>query len=154
MTLKITEEFVRSRFMALNKMMFENSLPMPKIRIGKYTRVAGLFLGKGRTGTLTVSQCFDYDAATLDEVIIHEMIHCCLWQRGDRGALRHGRAFHRECRRIHDEYGMTIHDIAPRMELLDRYRRKVPLYERIAYYVLWPFNCVLKPFRYLYDLWF
>ena len=91
------------------------------------------------------------DAATLDEVIIHEMIHCRLWPRGERGALRHGRAFHRECRRIHDEYGITVHDIAPRMDLLDRYRRKVPLYERIAYYVLWPLNCAVKPFRYLYN---
>ena len=59
MTLKITEELVKSRFRTFNKLMFDNSLPMPKIRTGEYTRVAGLFLGKGRTGTLTVSKCFD-----------------------------------------------------------------------------------------------
>lgn len=82
MTLEITEGHIRSRFKALNKEMFGNNLPTPTIKVREYTRVAGLFLGKGKTGTLTISKCFDYDAAALDEVIIHEMIHCRLWHRG------------------------------------------------------------------------
>jgi len=70
MTLEITEGHIRSRFKALNKEMFGNNLPTPTIKVREYTRVAGLFLGKGKTGTLTISKCFDYDAAALDEVII------------------------------------------------------------------------------------
>lgn len=152
--MEISQELIKDRFRVFNKELFGGTLRQPRIKIRKYTAVAGLFIAKGDRGTLVISECFDYDESLLDETIIHEIIHCCLWHRGERRALRHGRAFHRECCRIREDYGITIHDKAHHIPILKQYQHPQSSFDKVLYWTFRPVRWFSRPFRYLYNRWF
>lgn len=141
----VTKKLVTERYKALNKKIFKGELPMPsKISVGRQTLAAGQFWSsKGNKDSRTeivISNCFDYTEETLDETIAHEMVHFLIYLGGKKDSSAHGKLFKAECKRIHDEFGITIHKNAKHIKLLDDKKQKIPRTERIIYWVFWPLN--------------
>lgn len=105
--------------------------------------------GKRMRTTITISSYFDFTPTTLDEVMIHEMIHLAHALQGHR--MSHGWRFKAECRRIYKEHGIVIHRTAKHIPLKEQYKNikkiKIPLYEKVIYYLLYP----LRIFHFFFD---
>lgn len=139
--MEITEPLLKERFRALNREIFDGQLRMPtQLRVKKMTRAAGQAWCKGKgkrmRTSIYISACFDFTPATLDEVMIHEMIHYAHALQGHR--LSHGWRFKAECRRIYKEHGIVIHRTAKHIPIKEQYKKKIPLYEKVIYYLLTP----------------
>ncbi len=146
-SMEVTEEVVKDRFQFFNHELFGGALRMPQFSVKHYTFVAGQIRAKEPRATIIISSCFDFDTDSLDEVIIHEMIHYWLWRQGDKGAFRHGSSFRLECRRIKDSYGLAIHATGRHIRLKTQY--PIPLYERVIWRMLSPMRLVAT----LIDRW-
>lgn len=150
--MEITEPLMKERFRALNQEIFDGQLRMPtKMSVRKMTLAAGQtnYNKKRMRTTITISSCFDFTPATLDEVMIHEMIHLAHALQGHRTS--HGWRFKAECRRIYKEHDIVIHRIAKHIPLKEQYKNikkiKIPLYEKVIYYLLYP----LRIFHFFFD---
>lgn len=136
--MEITEPLLKERFRALNQEIFDGQLRMPtKMSVRKMTLAAGQanYNKKRMRTTITISSCFDFTPATLDEVMIHEMIHLAHALQGHR--MSHGWRFKAECRRIYKEHGIVIRVRAKHIPLKEQYKNiKIPLYEKVIYYLL------------------
>ncbi|GEM_PF-2998031 len=152
--MEITEPLLKERFRALNQEIFDGQLRMPtKMRVRKMIRAVGRMdynkNGKRMRTTITISSCFDFTPTTFDEVMIHEMIHLAHALQGHRTS--HGWRFKAECRRIYKEHDIVIHRIAKHIPLKEQYKNikktKIPLYEKVIYYLLYP----LRIFHFFFD---
>ena len=129
--MEITEPLLKERFRALNREIFDGQLRMPtQMRVKKMTHAAGQAWRKGKGKSMRtsiyISSCFDFTPATLDEVMIHEMIHLAHALQGHR--MSHGWRFKAECRRIYKEHGIVIRVRAKHIPLKEQYKnRKIPL---------------------------
>lgn len=101
--MRATKEFVERKFGEFNRLMFGGRLPMPPV----YLSDAGSFLGQcvckvrtlpdGRREnydfTLRINTRYDLPEQTLEDVIIHEMIHYFIGYNGLIDTSPHGHIF-------------------------------------------------------------
>ena len=132
--MEISKELIKNKFKEFNTKYFNGELPMPKnFAIKQYNLVAGQIRVNRKTKkpsvTIIISNCFDYDETTLNEVIIHEMIHYYLFVKGDK---------------IKNEFGIEIHTTAKHIKLYDKYKIKQSNIEKTLYWIV-------KPFKMLFD---
>ncbi len=76
--MEITEPLLKERFRALNQEIFDGQLRMPtKMSVRKMTLAAGQtnYNKKRMRTTITISSCFDFTPATLDEVLTLSSCH-------------------------------------------------------------------------------
>lgn len=109
--------FLRERFDFFNKKIFSPQLPDVQLKISNGKRSLGSFrhprvrpASDARAIALcsiSLSNVYDRDQAELEDVIIHEMIHYCVWlNRVNETA--HGPEFRRLMNTINTHYGRNI----------------------------------------------
>lgn len=103
-------EYVAERFLHFNSQMFGGKLPMPTIELVD----AGTFMGQfvaDRQHTafrLRINSRVDLPTQTLDDVIIHEMIHYFIAYNGLVDTTPHGAIFRSIMESINANYGRKV----------------------------------------------
>ena len=112
-------EFIRLSFGKFNDLMFDGVLPPVRIVLSK----ARTFVGKmeykvirDRYGNvighsdyiLKISTIFNFRQEELEDIIIHEMIHCYIAFRNIKDSSVHGKAFKHMMDAINAEFGRNI----------------------------------------------
>lgn len=100
-----TEEYVRSKYQEFNRLFFEGRLPAVPIKLSRSRSALGQFR---HDGTLCISTRFDLPENELEDVIIHEMIHCHIAVFGPRDRSAHGPVFRRMMQEINSRYGRHV----------------------------------------------
>ena len=110
--------FLNDRFRRFNAEIFGNTLPLPLMHISSAASFMGQFKversggGFGRTTKeilhLTISDRYDIPERTLEDIVIHEMIHFHIHNAGIRDTSSHGRVFRRLMAEINVRYGRNI----------------------------------------------
>ena len=114
-----TVNFIRLSFEKFNDLMFDAVLPPVCIVLSK----ARTFVGKmeykvirDRDGNvighsdyiLKISSLFDFRQEELEDIIIHEMIHCYIAFRNIKDSSVHGKTFRHMMEAINAEFGRNI----------------------------------------------
>lgn len=118
--MKITKEDIITRFNEYNKKYFDGILPPCKchVIIKKEHTPLGFYNPIERKGKLIgniwIASNVDWNEEDLREVIVHEMIHHYVRMiEGHKGGLfGHNWRFKRQCKRLKDDYGLTINTIS------------------------------------------
>jgi len=124
-----TVEYVQGKIGEFNALIFSSSLPPITVKLTKARSFLGKvqykrrknILGKVCGGTdflMRISTTFDLSESEQEDVIIHEMIHCCIACKGIRDTSAHGKVFHRYMDEINLKFGRHItvrHKVAPGM---------------------------------------
>lgn len=110
-------QFLRERFDYFNSLIFTPQLPAVRLRISNGKRQLGCFRYPRKRPasseqalalcSLSLSNVYDREQAELEDVIIHEMIHFCVWlNRIDEPS--HGPEFQRLMNTINSRFGRNI----------------------------------------------
>lgn len=101
--MKATKEYVERRFAEFNRLMFGGRLPLPPVRLSDAGSFLGQCVSKSRRlpdghaenydFELRINTRYDLPEHTLEDVIIHEMIHYFIAYNGLRDSSPHGRLF-------------------------------------------------------------
>ena len=116
---RITKEDIRTRFKEYNRIYFDGQLKHCKFSVQKQFSLGTYTSKKEKGGTITghiwIANDVDWTEETLQEVIIHEMIHHYVKtiDKQFSGLFGHGFPFLRQCRRLKRDYGLTIHVTSP-----------------------------------------
>lgn len=106
--------FLNDRFDRFNRMIFRRPLPRPEMHISPARSFNGQFKAerRGLTGRkiyhLTLSNRYDLPVDTLEDTIIHEMIHFYIHVEGLRDASSHGPVFRKLMQEINHRFGRHI----------------------------------------------
>ena len=116
--MKATVPFLEERFNYFNQLVFECRLPAVPIRLSKASRYMGLCvyrksrrLGAGTVCTdlsIRINGIVDMEVQELEDVLLHEMIHCYMAYMGWEDSSSHGVLFREWMNRINTTYGRHI----------------------------------------------
>ena len=114
--MEVDVETLRKWFVVFNDAYFNGSLPTPEFSVGGASTRLGscsctmerrLFRTRMCKPKIRISNYYDISEHKYKSVLLHEMIHLCLFARGVRDTSAHGREF----RRLMDEinsYGWDV----------------------------------------------
>lgn len=117
--MEIDVEILRRWFVVFNDAYFDGSLPMPEFSVGGASTRLGscsctmerrLFGTRMCKPKIRISRYYDISEHKYKSVLLHEMIHLCLFSRGVRDTSAHGREF----RRLMDEINSHGWDVRVR----------------------------------------
>ena len=139
-----TKDDIKEKFKLFNKLYFNGELRMPsKFTIQKMNLAAGRIEVNAKAKkpyvTIIISNCFDYNENTLDEVIIHEMLHYYLFVKGSKNAFKHKKEFVEQCDRLLRDFGLHIHTNAKHIKIYDVYKPKRTKIEKFISLFVKPF---------------
>ena len=107
--------FLKDRFAYFNSLCFDGRLPAVNLRISSSLRTMGTFShprGDRRAVpsqlTLSISNRLDLEEKTIEDTIIHEMIHLYIYWNGIKDSSTHGVQFKEQMRRINSIHGRNI----------------------------------------------
>lgn len=115
--MRATIEFLENRFHRFNRDIFGNSLPTPILHISqarsfmgqfKVERQASLLSKAKETYHLTLSSRYDLEEETLEDVVIHEMIHYLIHYKKIKDTSSHGHHFRELMKEINHRFGRHI----------------------------------------------
>lgn len=99
----VSLRYITEKFRHFNELLFHGALEPPRFALSRARTCLGLCTyTKNRKGgaptapaamTLKLSTAFDLPESEWDDVLIHEMIHCYIAQKGLRDTSAHGRVF-------------------------------------------------------------
>lgn len=135
-----TETFIKEKFNAFNKTIFENRLPKPIIQLSRARSFLGRCIyrreirslwvnSRGGQCTLRFSTSFDLPESELEDVIIHEMIHYRISYDNIKDTSSHGVVFKQMMNDINRKFGRNI-CVRTRIEKNDPERRIEPKPEK------------------------
>ncbi len=110
-------EFLENRFDKYNQDIFQSALPRPLMHISSARSFMGQFkverqrsfFGKLKeTYHLTLSDRYDLEESTLEDVVIHEMIHYIIHYKKIKDSSSHGKHFRKLMDEINLKYGRHI----------------------------------------------
>lgn len=114
----LTQPYAQQQFDYFNLLIWNGALPpIPLVIVrarsflGKccYVRTKSLFsIGQARDFSIRLSGLYDLDERTLQDVIIHEMIHYYIAWSGIKDTSAHGEQFRAIMREINAKYGRNI----------------------------------------------
>lgn len=128
-------DFVKANFTRFNELIFQNSLPEPKFRIGSSRRSLGSLRYIRRTVfglirysdfTLTISNRLDLPKNVIEDTIIHEMIHLHILHKRIKDSSAHGKEFRKLMKSINVEFSRNIsvsHSSTSQESASDRLKR-------------------------------
>ena len=113
MKMKLTVEYLKTRFAVFNTCYFGGKLPEPAFKImNSRTRLGMFTCRKERKGffltrrvvenTIKISSFYDATARDYDNILLHEMIHYYISHSGRRDNSMHGRLFMAEMERLNN----------------------------------------------------
>lgn len=112
-----TSEFLYSKFDEYNRIMFCNRLLPVKIVINNAGTVLGVMRTCVRkhllkraevTYSIHISRRYDLPTQTIEDILIHEMIHYAIALSGEQDNAVHGNIFKAYMRRINMDFGRNI----------------------------------------------
>ena len=115
--MRATIEFLEDRFHRFNRDIFGNVLPKPHMHLTqarsfmgqfKVERQSSLLMKTKETYHLTLSCRYDLEEATLEDVLIHEMIHYIIHYKKIKDTSSHGRHFRELMTKINRSFGRNI----------------------------------------------
>ncbi len=115
--MRATLDFLENRFELYNRDIFRNGLPRPLMHISSARSFMGQFkverqrriLGKTKeTYHLTLSDRYDMEESTLEDVVIHEMIHFLIHYKKIKDTSSHGMHFRELMNEINKRFGRHI----------------------------------------------
>lgn len=116
--MRATLQFVRERFKRFNELYFNSELSEIELKLSNAGRSLGLFThprkrigtqpADGKGCSLTLSTRFDLPEEEVEDIILHEMIHCLIWHKGIRDTSPHGPAFRSKMEEINRKHGRNI----------------------------------------------
>lgn len=115
--MRATIDFLENSFHRFNRDIFRNSLPTPIFHISqarsfmgqfKVERQASLLSKAKETYHLTLSSLYDLEEATLEDVVIHEMIHYLIHYKKIKDTSSHGHHFRELMADINRRFGRHI----------------------------------------------
>ena len=126
--MEITKELIKERFDILNRQCFEGKIKTPhKILVSHSVSCAGYVRQDSRTKkiVLGISDFFDFNEASLDETIAHEMIHLQQIEEYGWKRCRHNRHFKRIMKDLNKKYSLAIGVFANDIPLTEKGRKKL-----------------------------
>ncbi len=115
--MRATLKFLEERFDKYNREIFRSILPVPTMHISSARSFVGQFKVErqrsimGRTKEtlhLTLSDRYDLDESTLEDIVIHEMIHFLIHYKKIKDSSSHGRNFREIMNSINKQFGRHI----------------------------------------------
>ena len=115
--MRATIEFLEDRFIRFNRDIFNGTLPLPIMHISQARSFMGQFKVERQTSLLkkpketyhlTLSNRYDLEEATLEDVVIHEMIHYLIHYKKIKDSSSHGRHFREFMTEINRRFGRHI----------------------------------------------
>lgn len=106
--MKPTLKYVKDRFDHFNRMIFAGRLPEVPCALCEVTSFVGQYKRVGEGHMLRFSTAFDLDERTLDDTIIHEMIHYFIAYNGLMDRSAHGPLFKAMMNSINEAHGRNI----------------------------------------------
>lgn len=114
--MRATLSFLTATFRHFNQLIFQNQLPLPIMRISEARTYMGQFKWvRKKEGYesnnilyLTMSRRYDLPIETLEDVVIHEMIHLMIHIKNIKDTSSHGNVFKRYMHAINKDYGRHI----------------------------------------------
>ena len=110
--MRATLPFLRAKFREYNALCFgSDPLPIPNFRINHARTHLGSYrysVGERQVPVLTLSDCFDLPQQTLEDTIIHEMIHMFIHVKGVKDDAPHGTKFLHIMNSINRRHGRHI----------------------------------------------
>ena len=105
------KELYYTTFKHFNNLMFDNAIPMPKIKAFNSKKYAGYFIGSVNedgepTMTIKISTKYNKDYQSFCETLLHEMVHC--YQYLNHFKVGHGKSFKLMAKKINKQLGMQI----------------------------------------------
>lgn len=102
-------------FFKYNRMYFENKLAIPSFGLLHSKHLLGQFQTKTsrRTGKkinpkIFITTDIDWTEDDLRDVVVHEMVHMAVWQRGGKSRNRHDGLFKNICDELETKYGLQV----------------------------------------------
>ncbi len=115
--MRATLDFLENRYYIYNRDIFHNELPRPQMHISSARSFMGQFkverqhriLGKSQESYhLTLSDRYDLEESTLEDVVIHEMIHFLIHYKKIKDTSSHGMYFRNLMNEINKRFGRHI----------------------------------------------
>jgi len=112
---RLTINGISKLFFKYNRMYFENKLAIPSFGLLHSKVLLGLFRTKNdkRTGKEVKPKIFitadiEWSEDDLRDVLVHEMVHMAVWQRGGKTRNRHDGMFKDICDELEAKYGIRV----------------------------------------------
>ncbi len=115
--MRATLDFLENRFDIYNRDIFRNGLPRPLMHISSARSFMGQFKVERQRGFLgktkeiyhlTLSDRYDLEESTLEDVVIHEMIHFLIHYKKIKDTSSHGMHFRKLMNEINKRFGRHI----------------------------------------------
>lgn len=116
--MKATVPYIEAKFAEFNQRYFGSELSPVPVELSKAASYVGqcTFKTKKLAGItirrydlrIRISTRHDLPEQEVEDTIIHEMIHCYIWQKGLRDTSTHGKVFREIMNRINSLYGRHI----------------------------------------------
>ena len=115
--MRATLSFLENRFDTYNRDFFRGELPRPLMHISSARSFMGQFKVERQRSTagkiketyhLTLSERYDLDERTLEDVVIHEMIHFLIHFKKIKDSSSHGKHFQELMNEINKRFGRHI----------------------------------------------
>ena len=113
-----TVPYIEGKYRQFNSLMFEGTLPEIPIMLSHsrcypgqvcFTRRRHLLRDDTISDLrLKISTVFDFGEEELEDVIIHEMIHCSILSKGLHDSSAHGRIFRKMMTEINTKFGRHV----------------------------------------------
>lgn len=114
--MRATIQFLEERFNRFNRDIFLGRLPLPTMHISSARTFMGQFkvqivrkgLRRSETQHLTLSNRYDLPENTIEDILIHEMIHLLIHVEKIKDTSAHGNFFRRYMLEINERFGRHI----------------------------------------------
>ena len=114
-----TLPYIEEKYRAFNKEVFGGELPAVRLELSRARSFLGALVSKRRRTwlfgpiehydyRLRISTRFDLPETTLEDILLHEMIHYYIAVKNIRDTSAHGHAFRDLMKQINREYGRHI----------------------------------------------
>lgn len=113
-----TTEYLLMKFSELNNLCFGGKLPPVALKTSRTRRRMGAFVRKRKRVApffrleeevwIEISACYDLESETLDDILLHEMIHYHIWTNSLKDTSPHGKLFRSIASELNNRYGRNI----------------------------------------------
>lgn len=103
-----TTPFIHERFDHFNALCFNNILPKAEICLSRARTYLGRMEYRRGSYLIRISTAFDLSQDAVEDVILHEMIHCYLHCTKVRREAPHGERFRAKMQEINEHFGRHI----------------------------------------------
>lgn len=113
--MELTQDYIRLAFEKYNRLIFDDRLPLPvlklskaRTRLGQMSCKRGFLKRRPYDFMISISSYFKQSQQEIDDVIIHEMIHYYIAYNEIKDTSAHGKVFRSMMAEINRRYGRHL----------------------------------------------